>query len=94
MSNWKGFLRRLKEKLFGMEREEYVPVHLPAQQTRTASVPQIEVGLESSVEREPYFVQIGFDFGTAYSKCVCRDVITNKAWVYLPTGSERKEFPS
>jgi len=34
-------------------------------------------------KRAPYYIQIGFDFGTAYSKCVCRDVNTNEAWVYI-----------
>jgi len=31
-----------------------------------------------------YFIQIGFDFGTSYCKCVCRDIIQQKAWVYCP----------
>lgn len=31
-----------------------------------------------------YFVQIGLDFGTAYLKCVCRDVMRDSAWVYVP----------
>lgn len=34
---------------------------------------------------DPYFIQIGFDFGTSYSKCICRDVMKNKAWVYITT---------
>jgi len=43
--------------------------------------------------RDPYFIQIGLDFGTSFSKCVCRDVMLNKAWVFKPAGSERLEFP-
>ena len=93
MSNWKGFFRKLKEKLFGEDREGYVAPHPPAQEAITASMPQVQAERQRSLEREPYFVQIGFDFGTAYSKCVCRDLITNKAWVYLPAGSERNELP-
>ena len=93
MSNWKGFFRKLKESLFGNDREEHVEIHPSVQETITTSVPQVEVGRERRLERGPYFVQIGFDFGTAYSKCVCRDVITNKAWVYLPTRSECNEYP-
>ncbi len=38
---------------------------------------------EPSNERDPYFFQIGFDFGTAFSKCICRDVNTSEAWVYV-----------
>lgn len=33
--------------------------------------------------RNGYFIQIGLDFGTSYCKCVYRDVMINKAWVYL-----------
>ncbi|NJD37159.1 MAG: hypothetical protein FIA89_02375 [Geobacter sp.] len=45
------------------------------------------------VKRNPHFVQIGFDFGTAYSKCVCRDVMINKAWVHIPSHPNDKELP-
>ena len=34
-------------------------------------------------DRIPYFFQIGFDFGTSYSKAVVRDIIRNHAWVYV-----------
>ncbi len=34
-------------------------------------------------KREPYFFQIGFDFGTAFSKCICRDINTDESWVYV-----------
>lgn len=43
--------------------------------------------------RDPYFVQVGLDFGTSYSKCVCRDVFKDKAWVYIPTGQKSSELP-
>ncbi len=42
---------------------------------------------------DPYFIQIGFDFGTSYSKCICRDVMKNKAWVYIYSKSRDKELP-
>ncbi|MBP7777869.1 MAG: hypothetical protein KA371_12120 [Acidobacteria bacterium] len=29
-------------------------------------------------------MQIGLDFGTAYMKAVCRDVVKDSAWVYVP----------
>ncbi len=34
--------------------------------------------------RKPYLLQVGFDFGTAFSKCVIRDVALDKAWVFQP----------
>jgi hypothetical protein len=93
MSNSKGFFRRLKGKLFGKEREEHAAVASPKEQPSKAAARQIEDGHQTSLKRDPYFVQIGFDFGTSYSKCVCRDVITNKAWIYRPTGSVNSELP-
>ncbi len=45
------------------------------------------------IRRDPYFVQIGLDFGTMYSKCVCRDIMTNKAWIYLPAHPADREWP-
>lgn len=44
-------------------------------------------------DRKPYFVQIGLDFGTAFSKCVCRDLNSDKAWVHRPVNYESKELP-
>lgn len=44
-------------------------------------------------KRDPYFIQIGFDFGTSYSKCVCRDIMANKAWVHLYSKSQDQELP-
>lgn len=38
-----------------------------------------------SKEREPYFFQIGFDFGTSSSKAVIRDINIDRAWVYTVT---------
>ena len=35
-------------------------------------------------KRAPYFIQIGFDFGTAYSKCIYRDVGVDRAFIYQP----------
>jgi hypothetical protein len=93
MSNSKSFFQRLREKLFGKRSEEFATTTPPAEQPRTISVRHTEAERRTSPGRAPYFVQIGFDFGTSYSKCVCRDVIINKAWVYVPTGSDRLELP-
>jgi hypothetical protein len=46
-----------------------------------------------SKRQQPYFIQVGFDFGTSFSKCVCRDVMTNKAWVHIPSKSNGHELP-
>jgi len=44
-------------------------------------------------KRDPYFIQIGLDFGTSYSKCICRDIMLDKAWVYINPKSEHQELP-
>lgn len=46
-----------------------------------------------AAQRDPYFIQIGFDFGTSYSKCIWRDMMTNKAFVHLCSWSEGYELP-
>lgn len=43
--------------------------------------------------RDPYFIQIGFDFGTSFSKCICRDIMTNKAWIYTSDKYSCREYP-
>jgi len=43
--------------------------------------------------QQPHFVQIGFDFGTSFSKCICRDVMLNKAWVHIPEESKSRAHP-
>ncbi|MFC2165386.1 hypothetical protein ACFLT2_10385 [Acidobacteriota bacterium] len=48
---------------------------------------------EDTKRKDPYFVQIGFDFGTSYSKCIWRDMMANKAFVYLCSMSEEYELP-
>jgi len=65
----------------------------PSQHIKVSSSKTHRATSAPSSTRGPYFVQIGFDFGTMYSKCVCRDVMTNKAWVHLSSGSEEEEFP-
>lgn len=44
-------------------------------------------------KRQPVFVQIGFDFGTAYSKVVTRDVNAGIARVFLPPNPSDKKLP-
>lgn len=44
-------------------------------------------------KREPYIFQIGFDFGTAYSKCVIRDLNIDNAFVYIPKFSIDDNMP-
>ncbi len=92
-SRWKDVFRGLKEKFLGKEHEKYAAAPSPAEQARATAARQVEATPRRILKRDPYFVQIGFDFGTSYSKCVCRDVMTNKAWIYLPAGSDGFEEP-
>ncbi len=45
--------------------EQVVP-----QKPQPSNVPEFK-------KRDPYFFQIGFDFGTSFSKCIIRDVMIN-----------------
>ena len=94
------FFAKLKKKIFGRPKDieqidrhddmvgktdEIVPTPEPIRQEPSESFPQ--------PEREPYFIQIGFDFGTAFCKCVCRDMFLDKAWIHFFPGSEDSEIP-
>jgi hypothetical protein len=63
------------------------------EEEKFSPVVSIEERLRDPVGRDPYFIQIGFDFGTSFSKCICRDVIIDKAWVFIPEGYGDKELP-
>ncbi len=87
-------IRNLKKKLFGKDAKK--PDIQPIQRSPAAkdSVPAISDLISApSAIRQAYLIQIGFDFGSSYSKCVCRDIMTNKAWVHLPYKCERQELP-
>jgi hypothetical protein len=43
--------------------------------------------------KEPYFIQIGFDFGTSFSKCVWRDIITDRAFVHSCSWLKEQDLP-
>ena len=93
MSRIVSFIKKLKQKFF---RSEVQPLDAPQQITKSAKSPSRTPSRETPspvLEREPYFIQIGFDFGTSYSKCICRDIMTDKAWVFIPSDSEREELP-
>ncbi|MDP2268547.1 MAG: hypothetical protein Q8K46_05190, partial [Deltaproteobacteria bacterium] len=93
MSKFSILIQNLKRKLFGSEQlpsESPRPI-TPAKETKlpdtSESVPT------TPLRSQPYLIQIGFDFGTSYSKCICRDVNTEKAWVYIPPKSKDYEYP-
>ncbi len=93
MNGLKDVFRKLREKLFGKGRVEQASAPSVAGGNAATGVRVIPEGLRSDRKRDPYFVQIGFDFGTSYCKCVCRDVMIDKAWIYMPAGSDTLEFP-
>jgi len=88
------FLRNLREKMLGekQRRQKVTPPEPPSDEELTISRVEIREP-PVSAKRDPYFIQIGFDFGTSYSKCVCRDMMMNKAWVHRFSGSENEENP-
>ena len=94
MSTFKAFVHNLIGKLF--ERKPQETVEEPEAQSEDNDVSSSEPIVYTSLSqprRDPYFIQIGYDFGTSFSKCVCRDLIVNKAWVHIPSASENQELP-
>jgi hypothetical protein len=87
----KGIFKRLRKTLFGNgeqpkgdEAKKVAQVSNSKSASTPAAVEPAELG---------HFIQIGFDFGTAFSKCVYRDVLLDKAWVHLPPVSKDSEMP-
>lgn len=44
-------------------------------------------------QRDPYFIQIGYDFGTSFSKCIYREIAKNRAWIYYSSAHPTNEYP-
>jgi len=94
MSRFDDLLKNLKESLFGKSKKIDTAEQRHAQKAERQSISPASAKSPSVTERtEPLIVQIGFDFGTAYSKCICRDIITNKAWIHIPSEVDDKELP-
>ncbi len=95
MGNFSKLIRSIKEKLFDGEQEQSI-IDTEPTAFRTDTKPSIEhptLTTLSPNRQQPYFIQIGFDFGTSFSKCVCRDVMTDKAWVHIPAKFSLSELP-
>lgn len=66
----------------------------PVEATQRKTSPRVCAPANPPKHRDqPYFFQVGFDFGTSYSKSVCRDLITDRAWVHVPAGHDGAELP-
>ena len=76
----------------GQQHQEHKPLTLP-QEIIKSPEKTIKSNAIEKTRRQPYLVQIGFDFGTSYCKCICRDVMIDKAWVHLPQKSRKQELP-
>jgi len=87
------FWRNLKEKLFSKKEQGKDSPELSPPQIPEASFSVSSRSIKASSQRDPYFVQIGLDFGTSYTKCICRDVMTDKAWVHVSQKYRGQEFP-
>ena len=88
------FVKNIKEKLFGPDKQQ--TTSKPGSSLREEKAPpheRSEIRPVAPAERQPYFIQIGFDFGTSYCKCICRDVMIDKAWVHIPRDAQDLEFP-
>lgn len=81
MNIFRAVVKLIRKILFQKKDQHLAPEQL---------ISEKEFGTE---RKNPYFVQIGFDLGTSYSKCIWRDVIVNKAFVHICSTSEEYELP-
>jgi hypothetical protein len=92
--NWfSKVIHGIKQKLVG--KAQSMPDIEPSPPSTTQESIAKPSGVTPPVHqrKDPYFIQIGFDFGTSFSKCICRDMMTNKAWVHIPSKSQDQELP-
>lgn len=85
-----------EEQGSGTTAQQVIRVTAPPAPPKKAKRPALEPSPPTplaSQREHAHFVQVGFDFGTSFSKCVCRDVMTNKAWVHIPPKFKGYEFP-
>jgi len=76
--------------------QQATPVAQPAEPPRESKIPVIEATPPTELtpkRQHPHLIQIGFDFGTSFSKCICRDVMLDKAWVHIPDESKSHNNP-
>lgn len=91
-----GFFSRLRKALFGETEERKTQQDPPPAATVRERRPPPPPEARAPVERpgrDPLIFQVGFDFGTAYSKCIVRDINLNKAWVFVPPDGKGRERP-
>lgn len=91
-------LHSIRERLFGKGQQGKKLSGRDAKQQRGSAAQEKVLELpakepEAHRRRDPYFIQIGLDFGTSYSKCICRDIMTDKAWIYIPSKIPDNELP-
>lgn len=89
-----GFFKRLREELFGKSTAPKREANSDSRDGVSEDVAGSGTLVKSKSGRNAYFVQIGLDFGTAFCKCVCRDVtVGDRAWVHLPEQSANAALP-
>lgn len=92
-----GFFKQLKKRLFAKASTETPPEKpkqpAPSIPKKAAREPERPPQRSKAPDRPPYFVQIGVDFGTSFTKVVCRDVLMDSAWVHMPQNPCDRELP-
>lgn len=91
----KDIFKRLREKLFGKSerpKDKELPKPRKSRQPKAATEFAPPAATQELLD-SGHFVQIGLDFGTAFTKCVYRDVMLEKAWVHLPLIVKDSEKP-
>ena len=96
LENFRNRLSKIFAKMTGKISEDSLQ-SIPLPQAPPSEMHSLQRKCDSvtpkNKDRDPYFFQIGFDFGTSYSKAVVRDINRNHAWVYVvPFGTKFPDF--
>ncbi|OHE19438.1 MAG: hypothetical protein A2X95_02020 [Syntrophobacterales bacterium GWF2_56_9] len=94
MGKFSILVKNIKEMLFGRDQRQTDSKTIPSLRETKAPPHESSDSIQlAQTKRTPYFIQIGFDFGTSYCKCICRDIVIDKAWVHLPPETQEQELP-
>lgn len=94
MTSFKNRIRKLKKLFISSRQESSAKSKFPSSPADLHSTSKPSSTSKYSEERSvPHYIQVGFDFGTGFSKCVYRDINTNNSWIYIPEKFKNQNLP-
>jgi len=85
-------LSKLRKNLFASSESNVPKKKVPEQKPKATPKPKSNAKAMKP-QREAYYIQIGFDFGTSFSKCIIRDIGFDRAKVFVPAKPADEALP-